>query len=331
MAVVVVDFNGGDDVVASVDALLATDWPRGRLRVVLVDNASHDGSAARAAALDPSRVQLVTAPVNRGFGAGSMLGIATLKPDEAFVALVNPDAFVGPGWLAPLVEALQADEGLGAACSKLLLASDAVPPIINNAGALLRADGYGIERGFGEPDRGQHDAPGETFGWSGGCALLRRAYLDDVGGLDERLFLYYEDTDLAWRGRLRGWRYAYVPSSVVRHRLGGSTGAGRGGAVHAHHSERNRLVVLAKLAPWRLALAQWARFPLSTLSYAVAALRGRRDLAPAGVVGRRCHTFAGALGLLPHALRERRRVRARSTVADADIIAAMTPVATRVW
>ena len=55
------------------------------------------------------------------------------------------------------------------------------------------------------------------FAWCGGAVLLRRRYLDDVGLFDERFFLYYEDTDLSWRGRLRGWRYVYVPGAVVRH------------------------------------------------------------------------------------------------------------------
>ena len=101
--------------------------------------------------------------------------------------------------------------------------------VINNAGSSLYPDGFGGDRGFLERDRGQYDEPAEVFAWCGGAVLLSKAYLDDVGLFDERLFLYYEDTDLSWRGRLRGWRYVYVPTlagappprRVARRRLEG--------------------------------------------------------------------------------------------------------------
>ncbi len=84
--------------------------------------------------------------------------------------------------------------------------------VINNVGSNLYRYGFGGDRGFLERDIGQYEEPAEVFAWCGGAVLLRREYLDDVGMFDEELFLYYEDTDLSWRGRLRGWRYQYVPS-----------------------------------------------------------------------------------------------------------------------
>jgi GT2 family glycosyltransferase len=125
--------------------------------------------------------------------------------------------------------------------------------VINNAGSNLFAGGFGGDRGFLEADTGQFDEPAEVFAWCGGAVLLRRAYLDDVGRFDERLFLYYEDTDLSWRGRLHGWRYRYVPGSVVNHRHAASSG-GVGSPVFQFHTERNRLLVLLKNAPWPVTL-----------------------------------------------------------------------------
>jgi hypothetical protein len=104
------------------------------------------------------------------------------------------------------------------------------PPvdIVNNVGSVLIEGGYGADRGYLEPDEGQYDAPADVFAWCGGSVLLRPAYLADVGLFDERFFLYYEDTDLSWRGRSRGWRYRYVPAAVARHihaaRRGGLAG-----------------------------------------------------------------------------------------------------------
>ena len=84
-----------------------------------------------------------------------------------------------------------------------------------------------------------------------GCCCGKR-YLQEVGLFDERFFLYYEDTDIAWRGRSRGWRYRYVPEARFRHIHAASSG--EGSALFQHYVERNRLLMLVKNAPSRLAL-----------------------------------------------------------------------------
>src|SRR5690606_7471121 len=122
----------------------------------------------------------------------------------------------------------------------------AIPPepfdVVNNVGSNLFTNGFAGDRGFLEVDRGQYDAPAEVFAWCGGGVLMKRSYLTDVGLLDERLFLYYEDTDLSWRGRLRGWTYWYVPGAELRHRHAQSSGVGS--PVFRFHTERNRVIVL---------------------------------------------------------------------------------------
>ena len=124
--------------------------------------------------------------------------------------------------------------------------------VVNNVGSNLYQRGFGGDRGFLERDRGQYEQAAEVFAWCGGAVLLRAEYLDAVGLFDERLFLYYEDTDLSWRGRLQGWRYIYTPEAVVRHRHAQSSGVGSD--VFRFHTERNRLLVLAKNAPMWLAV-----------------------------------------------------------------------------
>ena len=98
--------------------------------------------------------------------------------------------------------------------------------VINNVGSVLLPSGYGVDRGWLEPDRGQYESGEDVFAWCGGAVLLRSEYLRDVGVFDERLFLYYEDLELSWRGRRRGWRYRYVPRSVVRHAHSATARAG---------------------------------------------------------------------------------------------------------
>ena len=124
--------------------------------------------------------------------------------------------------------------------------------VINNVGSCLFQRGFGGDRGFLERDHGQFEQAAEVFAWCGGAVLLRREYLDQVGLFDERLFLYYEDTDLSWRGRLQGWRYIYVPTALVRHHHAQSSGLHSD--VFRFHTERNRLLVLLKNAPLWLAI-----------------------------------------------------------------------------
>jgi N-acetylglucosaminyl-diphospho-decaprenol L-rhamnosyltransferase len=311
--VVVLNYNGGDLTRQCLASLAATRWPADALEVVLVDNASTDDSVAPALAEHPA-TRLIARTDNGGFPANN----DALRDLEGvdYVALVNNDAFVEPDWLAPLVATLEADPALGAACPKILFVERAVDgqPLVNNVGNDLLPNGYGVDRGFGEPDDGRFDEPVDVFAWCGAGVLLRSDYLRDVGLFDERLFLYYEDTDLAWRGRHRGWRYRTAPASVLHHVHSASTVSGSD--LHRRLSERNRLLVLAKNAPARLALGAWLRFPLSTMSYAATEilrpmLRGRRP--DAHMVALRVRSFTEALALAPAMLRDRRSVRSSSS------------------
>ena len=199
----------------------------------------------------------------------------------------------------------------------------AIPPepfdVINNVGSNLFAGGFGGDRGFLEVDEGQYEEPVDVFAWCGGAVLLKRAYLDDVGTFDERFFLYYEDTDLSWRGQLRGWRYVYGPKAVVRHRHAASSGVGS--AMFRYCTERNRLLMLAKNAPWRLAwrsgLGEVRRLVTTTIRhYVLRPLTLRLPARPE--VAHRWQVCSGYLRLLPGMLRDR-WARGR-TVAREDVM-----------
>jgi GT2 family glycosyltransferase len=129
--------------------------------------------------------------------------------------------------------------------------------------------------------------------------LLRASYLSDVGVFDERLFLYYEDLELSWRGSRR-WRYCYVPTSVVHHDH--SATAVEGSALAVHQNERNRLLVLTRHAPLKLALLAWPRHLVATLSYAkrdIVAPLLRRERPRPRIVVWRLRAFAAALVRAP--------------------------------
>ena len=191
--------------------------------------------------------------------------------------------------------------------------------VIQNAGSVLLEGGYGADRGFLQPDRGQLDEPVDVWAWCGGAVLLRSRYLEDVGLFWPPYFMYYEDTDLAWRGRAVGWRYRYEPRAVVRHLHGMS--AGEGSPLFEHYVERNRLIVLTRNAPAGVALAAAGRAALTAGSLArrdaVTSLRARR--LPHFVTARRRAASLAAYGrLLPRLLADRRRLRRRQSSRTAS-------------
>ena len=198
---------------------------------------------------------------------------------------------------------------------------DAPHDVINNVGSNLYVGGFGGDRGYLERDEGQYEEPAEVFAWCGGSVLLRPAYLRQVGLFDERFFLYYEDTDLSWRGRLLGWRYAYVPTSVVRHEHAATSG--EGSDLFRYFVERNRLLMLAKVAPPKMALRA-ALVEARSTARAVAAeylrpmaraQRPRPNVAPQKVRSMRSYVKH-----VPAMLADRRRLDSQRVVPDAEIV-----------
>lgn len=247
---IVVTYDSAQHVDGCLEALLAQDHP---LDVIVVDNGSCDRSVERARAFEaahPDRVTLVPLATNTGFSAAVNLAIE--RTDAHAVLLCNPDARLAPDHVGHLVAALDADARLGSVQGTLWRPQRAgLPASIDSTGH--RAF---VTRLFGNRDEGRTTPSpgGEVFGVTGAAALHRRAMLDDVAveradgsleWLDETLFAYYDDIDLDWRARLRGWRAAHVPLAVGVHERGGAV-ARRSPFVEECNAA-NRLLVLAKL------------------------------------------------------------------------------------
>ncbi len=307
VSVVVVTHDGADHLARCLASLEALDFPPERLEIVLVDNRSPAGSLDAIRSGFP-RVAVVTSAENRGFAGGCNLGIARARGE--YVVLLNDDTRVEPGWLRALVDAAGDDPAVGVATSRIRLEapSDGGRPVLQSTGAEILADGSCRDRGYGAVDEGQYAKREEVFAGCGASMLLRRALLDDVGLLEESLFMYYEDIDLCWRARARGWKIVYVPDSVVWH-LHQAT-MGRGSREHLFYGDRNRLVVVTRNASARRALRAWAR-------YAVGTIPGLSSAPVPTAV--RVRAFASALAALPRALASRRRIRRARTASEADL------------
>ena len=225
-------------------------------------------------------------------------------------SLAPTDVRVGDGRRSHVVRVLP--EGVD-----VELVIDGSLRIINSAGGGLFAGWHGGDRGFLEPDIGQYQDPVEVFSWCGGAVLLKADYLRDVGLFDPTFFLYYEDFDVSWRGRARGWRYVYAPSAVVHHEHAYSSK--EGSAFFSFWVDRNRRLTLVKNAPAGVALrAVGGVFVVAARDLArhtLSQARRRRPPSPRWLRDRGRDLLKVLRGV-PHAVRERRRIARGRTNHD---------------
>jgi GT2 family glycosyltransferase len=188
--------------------------------------------------------------------------------------------------------------------------------VVNNAGGVVFVDGYGADRGYQHVDDGSFDEPVDVFTCGGTAVAFRSAAGAEAGWFDDDFFLYYEDTDLGWRLRARGWTARYQPKATVRHHHSALTR--EFSPLWTFHVDRNRLLMLTKNATARLAAEQVLRYHVTTASMTVRALRqwlSTRRRPAVGHLVLRGRVTASYLRLLPVMLRRRRAV-ARGAVVD---------------
>ena len=254
VAVVVVTHAGiGSMLTRCVDSVVGAG---GVDRLLVVDNSAH---ASVDDETPPGVDRLIRSP-NRGFGAAANLAFADPSlASTRYLALLNDDVVVEPGWLVPLRHTLDGDDMIGAVQPKLLLAG-VDPPTVNSLGVELDRFAAGHDIAFGRADTDANRPAGGCVStidiFTGGAVLFRRRFIDDFGGFDERYFLYYEDVDLALRGARRGWTYRCDQRSVVHHEFGSTTA--RDGDRTILLRERNRLWAAFRFqSPATVARAVW--------------------------------------------------------------------------
>ncbi|HEV3146113.1 MAG TPA: glycosyltransferase family 2 protein [Gemmataceae bacterium] len=319
ISVVVVNYNGRTHLADCLASLEQQCFPRDDYEVIVVDNASVDGSVTWIAAQHPW-VKTIALSQNIGFARGNNLAVQQAR--GKFIAFLNNDAVARPNWLREAITALEASPQIGGVASKICFRQN--PKILNSTGLVLYRDGRGGDRGFRQEDRGQFENADEVFGPCGAAMVVRRELLDDLGGFDERLFLYYEDLDLAWRARLRGWKFHYCPKAVVQHVHCASSG--EWSPTFCFYVERNRALVNCKNAPPRMAAktAVGLFLRVTRAWWRIASGGSRHAFQPAhGIAYLRA--AASFLLLLPRYLRERRDIRGKQRrVSDSDLARFLT-------
>jgi GT2 family glycosyltransferase len=213
--------------------------------VVAVDVSSTDETREILARyLHPASIR--TAPPGTGFGAAVRVALDGAAPTE-WVWLLHDDSAPGPDALAHLLDQVTQSEDIGIAGPKLrewpsLKRLLEVGVTISGTGARET----GLERG--EPDQGQHDRPRDVLAVSTAGMLVRRRVLEDLGGFDPRLPLFFDDVDLGWRAARRGYRVRVVPAAIFFHVEAASTGVRPGSLAPRPRREMRRAATYTLLA-----------------------------------------------------------------------------------
>jgi N-acetylglucosaminyl-diphospho-decaprenol L-rhamnosyltransferase len=208
------NFNGGEHLARALESLRAQTV---EADVIVVDNGSSDGSDRMVAEQFPE-VELLRMKENLGFGTALNRGVAA-HPTDAIV-LLNNDAAAEPRFVEALVD------GLGAGVDSVagVMLQEREPGLIDSAGVVADRTLMGFDYLHGEPVAAATGAPA-PLGPTGGAALYRREAFEAVGGFDERIFLYYEDLDLALRLAARGGTCRLAPEARALHAYSAGLGA----------------------------------------------------------------------------------------------------------
>ena len=310
-SVVIPNWNGAHHLATCLDALSAQTYPN--LDIIVADNASTDNSRLLLSTHYPD-VKVVALPENRGFTGACNAGMEAAQGE--YVALLNNDTEVDPGWAAAIIDTFHRHPDVGLVASKMLLFNERNR--FHTAGDLYRVDGRLVNRGVWEQDEGQYNKEEYVFSACGGSAAYRRSMLDEIGLLDDDFFFSAEDMDLAWRAQLAGYRCIYSPNAVVYHHLA-ATG---GGETASFYDGRNMIWILVKDYPaalWRKHVFKIFRAQLALAWEALRAWRGAAARA-------RLRGMAAGVWGIPKMLRKRRVIQGSRRVSIEYLESILTPV-----
>lgn len=302
IAVIIVNFNSGDLLRRCLACLeRQVEKPK---RTIVIDNASTDVSCQD---LDFAGVEILHLTDNLGFSAANNLGV--YRADDCdWIALLNPDAFPEPDWLARLGNAVQTHAQYSFFGSRMVMANRT--DTLDGAGDIYHVSGLAWRRGHGKQVSTEYLAFREVFAPCAAAALYRRDAFLAVGGFDETYFCYFEDVDLAFRLRLSGYRCLYVPDAMVAHV--GSFITGRASPFTIYHGHRNLVWTFFKNMPAPLLLLYLPQHVLLNLVTLIAfSFRGLGKT----IFKAKLDSLRG----LPRILRERAVIQSRRKVGSREL------------
>jgi GT2 family glycosyltransferase len=240
VALIILCYNGFDDTLACLRSLAQIDYPRDRYEIVIVDNASSDGTPQTVRAAFPTATVIETG-ANLGFAAGNNVGIRyALEQNHDYVLLLNNDTEVAANFLRMLVDAAESDPAIGVAGPTIYYYER--PDLIWSAGGMIDWR-QGTSRMYTDKSDINPQVVLRDVDFVTGCALLcKRTALERAGLLDERFFMYYEETEWCVRIARAGFRIVHAPGATVLHKI--PLNARFDKEYLAYYMTRNRLLFL---------------------------------------------------------------------------------------
>lgn len=254
VSIIIDNWNGKHFLKRCLDSLLAQKYPN--FELIVIDDASTDGSQevikSIKSKVERQRVRFILIENKRHFGFAIVNNQGIKIAKGKYVLLLNNDTKVTKDFLFPLVDLLEKNSEVAAAQSKILVMDD--PTLLDDVASYLTPFGFLYHIGFWEKDKPEFNRRQITFSPKGACFFIKKAVLDEVGLMDDRFYCYFEESDLAWRMWLAGYKIFFEPKSVIYHVIAGSmkkqTSANRD-----YFAVKNRLnSLITNLSPVSLAL-----------------------------------------------------------------------------
>jgi GT2 family glycosyltransferase len=306
----VVNFNTAGLTLAAAESLAQQHR---RVEVVVLDNGSDPQDLESLAAGLRAETHLIRSDTNLGFAAGCNLGLAHLlaRPEIDAVMLLNSDAWAHPELVDRMAAEIEAGSGV-----------DLIGAPLHRMDEPSRVDSLGITFYASLIASNRLDASAPFFGPTGGCALYSRRVLEDLEAshgyvFDPDFFCYAEDTDLAARALLLGYRAAFVDSSFALHH-GQASSAGSDSSFVLYHGIRNSIWTMVKNVPISTMLI---RAPFVAAIHAAIVLRHLRR----GRISVVLKLYRDAIRGLPRMLRKRKLIQSRRRVHAREFAARLSP------
>ena len=247
VTIVIVNWNGWEDTVECLESLYRIDYPN--YEIIIVDNHSQDDSVKRIKDYSKGKeLIIIENEENYGFAEGNNIGIqyALKNLNPKYILLLNNDTVVDVDFLKELINAGEKNTHIGILGPKIYYYIK--PNVIWSAGCKISLKfARGIQIGSGEVDKSQYDDPKEVEYVSGSAFLIKTGVIDDIGLMDKKYFLYFEESDWTLRANQAGFKSLYVPTAKIWHKISRS-GGGISKPTGLYYITRNRWIFMKNWA-----------------------------------------------------------------------------------
>ncbi|MEX0916771.1 MAG: glycosyltransferase family 2 protein [Candidatus Spechtbacterales bacterium] len=267
VSIALLNWNNADETLGCLESLKDVRYPH--FDVVIVDNGSADNSVARIKEFsqkNPSlTIEVVRNSENLGFSGGCNTAITwALENGEEYLLLLNNDTEVEPFFLDELVKVASVSPKAGILVPSIFFYYE--PELLwfgGDTNVAWSKMNKGITSSLFKKELPNEIHKPRELSFASGCAMLMRTdVLREVGGFDERFFLYFEDADLSFRFRKAGWDILWVPTSHIRHKVSATTLTKVGSPRIHYYDTRNVLLLSEKHGPWWMVVWRplWAAY-----------------------------------------------------------------------